>query len=258
MNKQYTQLPQVKIPEPEKPSYFTRHHMWGYAFLFLSFLLVVALVYQMKYRVEEQPRVCIQVIATARNNQTGEVRDFPTPCDVPAGWTAVSPGESTKQQTMANGHVTFNYPDKFTIAKFQTTGSDVAFKDYVVLVETRLLGGWYSGQEIPIGQVSTIMLNLNDASKSSFLKRSYIEGTMLASHRRSYESNLKYKVTELIDGYQGPYGENAYYYLVEFPDGLVLEVISYRNIFGAGQLGDEPSNYNKDMEFIIDSIIYNG
>ena len=35
--------------------------------------------------------VCIQVITPARNPQTGEVRDFPTPCDVPEGWELVEP-----------------------------------------------------------------------------------------------------------------------------------------------------------------------
>lgn len=34
--------------------------------------------------------VCIQVIVTARNQQTGEVRDFPTPCDVPEGWIDIN------------------------------------------------------------------------------------------------------------------------------------------------------------------------
>jgi len=32
---------------------------------------------------------CTQVIAPARNPQTGEVRDFPTPCDVPEGWESL-------------------------------------------------------------------------------------------------------------------------------------------------------------------------
>ncbi|OGE74208.1 MAG: hypothetical protein A3I07_03090 [Candidatus Doudnabacteria bacterium RIFCSPLOWO2_02_FULL_42_9] len=31
-------------------------------------------------------QVCIQVIAEARNPQTGEIKQFPTPCDVPEGW----------------------------------------------------------------------------------------------------------------------------------------------------------------------------
>jgi hypothetical protein len=35
--------------------------------------------------------VCIQVITPARNLETGEFREFPTPCDVPSGWEAVSP-----------------------------------------------------------------------------------------------------------------------------------------------------------------------
>lgn len=33
--------------------------------------------------------ICIQVITPARNPKTGEVRDFPTPCDVPEGWTKI-------------------------------------------------------------------------------------------------------------------------------------------------------------------------
>lgn len=38
-----------------------------------------------------EPVACIQVITPARNSQTGEVRDFPTPCDVPEGWSRLSP-----------------------------------------------------------------------------------------------------------------------------------------------------------------------
>ena len=36
----------------------------------------------------QEPRngICIQVIAYAKNLATGEVRQFPTPCDIPKGW----------------------------------------------------------------------------------------------------------------------------------------------------------------------------
>lgn len=34
--------------------------------------------------------VCIQVITSAKNLETGEIKEFPTPCDVPLGWEAVS------------------------------------------------------------------------------------------------------------------------------------------------------------------------
>jgi len=38
----------------------------------------------------KQYQACIQVITPAKNPQTQEVRNFPTPCDVPVGWVKVS------------------------------------------------------------------------------------------------------------------------------------------------------------------------
>ena len=37
----------------------------------------------------KEPEFCIQVITPARNPQTGEIRDFPTPCDIPEGWIKI-------------------------------------------------------------------------------------------------------------------------------------------------------------------------
>lgn len=37
----------------------------------------------------KEDNVCIQVITPARNPQTGEIRDFPTPCDVPENWEII-------------------------------------------------------------------------------------------------------------------------------------------------------------------------
>lgn len=36
-------------------------------------------------------QVCAQVITRAKNLATGEVREFPTPCDVPQGWVTIAP-----------------------------------------------------------------------------------------------------------------------------------------------------------------------
>ena len=38
-----------------------------------------------------EPAVCIQVITPARNTLTGEIKEFPTPCDVPQGWEIIRP-----------------------------------------------------------------------------------------------------------------------------------------------------------------------
>lgn len=38
---------------------------------------------------DDEGEICIQVITPAKNSETGEVKDFPTPCDVPEGWEVV-------------------------------------------------------------------------------------------------------------------------------------------------------------------------
>lgn len=38
---------------------------------------------------DEGGMVCIQVITPARNPDTGEIKEFPTPCDVPEGWEKI-------------------------------------------------------------------------------------------------------------------------------------------------------------------------
>lgn len=89
MNRMNTQLPQVQPPD-NKPNWFASHYLWGYAFLAFAFLLAVAFIYQLEYSGPEEARVCIQVITSARNPETGEVKEFPTPCDVPEGWEQVN------------------------------------------------------------------------------------------------------------------------------------------------------------------------
>ena len=34
-------------------------------------------------------QVCAQVITPARNPKTGDIAEFPTPCDVPEGWVVI-------------------------------------------------------------------------------------------------------------------------------------------------------------------------
>lgn len=39
----------------------------------------------------DETEICAQIITSATNPDTGEVTDFPTPCDVPEGWGVVAP-----------------------------------------------------------------------------------------------------------------------------------------------------------------------
>jgi hypothetical protein len=96
MNRINTQLPQVPVPQPPKTDWFSRHYMWGYAFLFLAFLLAIAFIYQMEYgHKPKENTICIQIVTSARNPQSGKIEEFPTPCDVPQGWEKV---DSSQQE----------------------------------------------------------------------------------------------------------------------------------------------------------------
>lgn len=59
--------------------------------------------------------VCIQVLTPARNSQTGECKDFPTPCDVPTGWEKVdgcsSPSFGKAAKTDGGGYLILNLDD---------------------------------------------------------------------------------------------------------------------------------------------------
>lgn len=56
---------------------------------------------------ENQTEVCIQVITPARNAKTGEVQDFPTPCDVPEGWIKIESKPEEKPISDMRGIATY-------------------------------------------------------------------------------------------------------------------------------------------------------
>lgn len=48
---------------------------------------IVMLIDKARYSAERIN--CVQVITPAKHLKSGEIRDFPTPCDVPAGWQKI-------------------------------------------------------------------------------------------------------------------------------------------------------------------------
>lgn len=97
MNRYNSELPKVYLPE-HKVNYFAPRFLLGYLFLLCTFILAVVLIYQIQASQQAREKaeanngqVCVQVITAARNPISGEVSYFPTPCDVPDGWTLVNP-----------------------------------------------------------------------------------------------------------------------------------------------------------------------
>lgn len=80
---------------------------------FLELLYLWVFVYKrptdMAYLLEgiTEGGACVQVIQAAMNRETGECREFPTPCDVPAGWEKVDSctGSCTPRPPCADGVV---------------------------------------------------------------------------------------------------------------------------------------------------------
>jgi len=71
--------------EPKRNRFLNHRFLYG-VILVLILGVIVGGVALWKVKNESASQICIQVITPAKNSTTGEVRDFPTPCDVPAGW----------------------------------------------------------------------------------------------------------------------------------------------------------------------------
>ncbi len=91
MDRLNSKLPEFQPELPPHQGWFTRHHLWGYAFLLLALISAITLIYQLQYNSKKKTEgmFCIQVVTSAKNKVTGEIRDFPTPCDVPKGWETI-------------------------------------------------------------------------------------------------------------------------------------------------------------------------
>lgn len=70
------------------------------------FLLIVAALgagyWGTKRSARKADEACIQVITSAKNSTTGEIKEYSTPCDVPAGWEIVDNSMSTNPLLIGN------------------------------------------------------------------------------------------------------------------------------------------------------------
>ncbi|MGC9031348.1 MAG: DUF5666 domain-containing protein [Minisyncoccia bacterium] len=88
--------------------------------------------------------ICIQVITPARNLQTGECREFPTPCDVPEGWERVKscnlidpilhniPASQLKQELSIKENLGLNICRILGTCKTERSNTEVLMKSAIV------------------------------------------------------------------------------------------------------------------------------
>jgi hypothetical protein len=119
--------------------------------------------------------------------------------------------------------VRFAYPDSFLVGRFvdvslpTVAAMEPPFHRAVVLVRPADLGG-RSLDSIPVGEVPVIWFDQSVATTTAFRilqpDTTYMVGTL--------------RVTR-FPGFPGPYGNEAFYYVVKFPDGTLLEVGAHRH-----------------------------
>jgi len=169
-----------------------------------------------------------------------------------------------KEYVSENFGIRFQYPAKFLIGSYKAeviepteaekaSGQEidsVFFKNNIVLVEPDELGE-RDINSIPVGEVATISLDLKPESLSQFYKKSLC--------REEWKENVGKHTVYKLPGAPGPYGENAFYYLVMVDKGI-LEISAHE-----GYLRDvdkyvkegkplPSTHYDKDIELIIASL----
>lgn len=157
--------------------------------------------------------------------------------------------------------ISFEFPSRFLIGEFQKeeqpkglrdSGIESSFNSSVVLVEPTQLGE-LPLMAIPVGEVPTISLNLQSGQHASFTKRMFFKG--------EYEKTIGAHTVYQLPGYPGPYGDQAYYYLIPASADNVLEIMAHRYYFRDGT-GGRPevlpeTGYDKYIENIIQSLEFN-
>ena len=121
--------------------------------------------------------------------------------------------------------VRFAYPDSLLVGRFADVplppgavagGMEPPFRNAVVLVRPTDLGD-HSLDAIPVGEIPVIWFDRSLAASAVFRMlepdTSYVIGTLTISR---------------FPGFPGPYGDEAFYFVVEFADGTLVEVAAHR------------------------------
>ncbi len=131
--------------------------------------------------------VCIQVVTSARNPKTGEIKDFGTPCDVPAGWEVLegdglgvymNGNNKMKRFRSADLGISFDYllsPDgyEFIEENIEQTPGKALEKAYILIStkENQELNNPAVSQEVPPAIYFMIFKNTENLNSLEWIKK---------------------------------------------------------------------------------------
>lgn len=147
----------------------------------------------------------------------------------------------------------FAYPDSFLVGRFANIFGDISsrspsiageaalpLQNAVVLVRPEDLGS-YPLDTIPVGEIPVIWFDKPFGAKAA--------PRLLPRPDTSYALGAL-NVVE-YPGFPGPYGEEAFYYVVEFQDGTLLEVAAHRRQVG---ISDAATHFDEIIKEILPTL----
>jgi hypothetical protein len=143
--------------------------------------------------------------------------------------------------------IEFSYPEKMVIGRYLP---EEYFENHIVLVEPSVLGNIDPGS-IPVGQIPIISLNIQRDEKVLFSDEDF-------KRFRKFNEIQKFDIGEFevykLPGYPGPYGIDAFYYLMQLSNSNVLEIYAHKHYFKTG-IEDNQNLKNTHYDIIIEKII---
>jgi len=145
--------------------------------------------------------------------------------------------------------IRFGYPDSMILGRYRTDsavaalvppGVHVPFRDAAVLVSPADLGP-HSPDSIPVGEVPVIWID-RPVSPETVLRLLQPDSTYALGSLTVFR----------FPGFPGPYGDQAHYYLVRWPDSTVLELAGHRNRWRVSPA--TPTGYGQVIEQMIPTL----
>ena len=173
-----------------------------------------------------------------------------------AAWHASTLAAETKTYSNIPLGLKFDYPARFEVGSFKKEpyeyppelkerGYDPPFENAVVLIEPAQLHG-ASLNAIPVGDVPALWLEFQTGSRAMFLPSLF---------RESYQMRIGQHTVYKFPGYPGPYGDNAWYYVIPVAPAWLLEITGHKYYFldGSGENGGKgpETHYDEVIENII-------
>ncbi len=151
----------------------------------------------------------------------------------------------------------FQYSNKFKIGEFKKEnisksqaeiGIKSPFNNAIVLIEKSEMKG-INIDSIPVGERPTISINLQTGFQASFTIEKFCKD--------EFKTTIgKYTVFKL-PGYPGPYGDQAFYYIIPLSKDKNIEFMAHRYYWkeSKGVDGQYPkTHYDKEIESIIKTL----